>query len=137
MLQADNVGFRYHAASPLVVDGVTLAIGSGDLVGVLAPAGLPNVVIRDFALGLDGREIKVFMPSAWSKTGNGRTHVGPRRVALPKPIRANGMEISHTDTDEGTAETEQLKQTIRDAWAYAATVKDGPYNVEIPLSSGK
>ena len=39
MLQADNVGFRYHAASPLVVDGVTLAIGSGDLVGVLGPNG--------------------------------------------------------------------------------------------------
>lgn len=39
MLQADNVRFRYHAAAPLVVDGVTLAIERGDLVGVLGPNG--------------------------------------------------------------------------------------------------
>jgi iron complex transport system ATP-binding protein len=39
LLQADNVRFRYHAAAPLVVDGVTLAIERGDLVGVLGPNG--------------------------------------------------------------------------------------------------
>jgi iron complex transport system ATP-binding protein len=39
LLQADNVSFRYHAAAPLVVDGVTLAIERGDLVGVLGPNG--------------------------------------------------------------------------------------------------
>ena len=39
LLQADNVTFRYHAGAPLVVDGVTLAIERGDLVGLLGPNG--------------------------------------------------------------------------------------------------
>jgi iron complex transport system ATP-binding protein len=39
LLQADNVTFRYHAGTPLVVDGVTLEVGRGDLVGILGPNG--------------------------------------------------------------------------------------------------
>ena len=39
MLQADNVTFRYHADSPLVVDGVSLEVRRGDLVGILGPNG--------------------------------------------------------------------------------------------------
>lgn len=39
MLRADNVTFRYHAGTPIVVDGVTLAVGRGDLVGILGPNG--------------------------------------------------------------------------------------------------
>ena len=39
MLQADNVSFRYHADGPLVVDGVSLAIERGELVGILGPNG--------------------------------------------------------------------------------------------------
>jgi iron complex transport system ATP-binding protein len=39
LLRADNVTFRYHAATPVVVDGVTLNIGRGDLVGILGPNG--------------------------------------------------------------------------------------------------
>ena len=39
MLQADNVSFRYHADSPLVVDGVSLEVRRGDLVGILGPNG--------------------------------------------------------------------------------------------------
>jgi iron complex transport system ATP-binding protein len=39
LLQAVDVAFRYHAGTPLVVDGVTLAIGQGDLVGILGPNG--------------------------------------------------------------------------------------------------
>jgi iron complex transport system ATP-binding protein len=39
LLRADNVTFRYHAGTPIVVDGVTLAVGRGDLVGILGPNG--------------------------------------------------------------------------------------------------
>jgi iron complex transport system ATP-binding protein len=39
VLQADNVTFRYHAGTPIVVDGVTLEVGRGDLVGILGPNG--------------------------------------------------------------------------------------------------
>lgn len=39
LLQADNVSFRYHGATPLVVEDVTIAIGAGDLVGILGPNG--------------------------------------------------------------------------------------------------
>ena len=39
MLQADNVTFRYHADTPLVVDGVSLEVRRGDLVGILGPNG--------------------------------------------------------------------------------------------------
>ncbi|MDH4065018.1 MAG: ABC transporter ATP-binding protein [Acidobacteriota bacterium] len=39
MLRADNVTFRYHADTPIVVDGVTLDIRRGDLVGILGPNG--------------------------------------------------------------------------------------------------
>jgi iron complex transport system ATP-binding protein len=39
LLRADNVSFRYHADTPIVVDGVTLEIRAGDLVGILGPNG--------------------------------------------------------------------------------------------------
>ncbi|MCC7124290.1 MAG: ABC transporter ATP-binding protein [Acidobacteria bacterium] len=39
MLRADSVSFRYHADTPLVVDGVTLDVQRGDLVGILGPNG--------------------------------------------------------------------------------------------------
>ncbi len=39
MLRADSVSFRYHDGAPLVVDGVTIAIARGDLVGILGPNG--------------------------------------------------------------------------------------------------
>lgn len=39
MLRADNVTFRYHASTPVVVDGVTLEVERGDLVGILGPNG--------------------------------------------------------------------------------------------------
>lgn len=39
MLRADNVSFRYHADSPIVVDDVTLEVRKGDLVGILGPNG--------------------------------------------------------------------------------------------------
>ncbi len=39
LLRADNVSFRYHGGLPLVVDGVTLDIHQGDLVGILGPNG--------------------------------------------------------------------------------------------------
>jgi iron complex transport system ATP-binding protein len=39
LLQADRVTFRYHRGTPLVVDGVTLAVERRDLVGVLGPNG--------------------------------------------------------------------------------------------------
>jgi iron complex transport system ATP-binding protein len=39
LLQADNVSFRYHPDGPLVVDGVSLAIERGELVGILGPNG--------------------------------------------------------------------------------------------------
>ena len=39
MLQADSVSFRYHADTPVVVDGVSVTIARGDLVGILGPNG--------------------------------------------------------------------------------------------------
>jgi len=39
LLRADNVSFRYQPAAPLVVDGATIAIERGDLVGILGPNG--------------------------------------------------------------------------------------------------
>lgn len=39
MLWADNVSFRYSADAPLVVDGVSVRIAPGSLVGVLGPNG--------------------------------------------------------------------------------------------------
>ena len=39
MLRADNLSFRYQPGAPLVVDGVTIAIERGDLVGILGPNG--------------------------------------------------------------------------------------------------
>jgi iron complex transport system ATP-binding protein len=39
LLRVDDVAFRYHPGSPLVVDGVTIAIERGDLVGILGPNG--------------------------------------------------------------------------------------------------
>ena len=39
MLRADNVSFRYQPAAPLVVDGATIVIERGDLVGILGPNG--------------------------------------------------------------------------------------------------
>lgn len=39
MLRADSVTFRYEAGAPAVVDEVTLAIGRGELVGILGPNG--------------------------------------------------------------------------------------------------
>jgi iron complex transport system ATP-binding protein len=39
LLRADNVSFGYQAGAPLVVDGVSVAIDRGDLVGILGPNG--------------------------------------------------------------------------------------------------
>jgi iron complex transport system ATP-binding protein len=39
LLWADNVSFRYAPAGPLVVDGVTIRISDGALVGILGPNG--------------------------------------------------------------------------------------------------
>lgn len=39
MLHGADLSFRYHADTPLVVDGVTLAVARGDLVGILGPNG--------------------------------------------------------------------------------------------------
>lgn len=39
MLRADEVTFRYHADTPVVVDGVTIEVRRTDLVGVLGPNG--------------------------------------------------------------------------------------------------
>jgi iron complex transport system ATP-binding protein len=39
LLQAVDVTFRYHADAPLVVDGVSLDVARGDLVGILGPNG--------------------------------------------------------------------------------------------------
>jgi iron complex transport system ATP-binding protein len=39
LLQVDNVSFRYHKATPLVVNGVSLDVHLGDLVGILGPNG--------------------------------------------------------------------------------------------------
>jgi iron complex transport system ATP-binding protein len=39
LLQADNVSFRYHGATPLVLEDVSVTIGAGDLVGILGPNG--------------------------------------------------------------------------------------------------
>jgi len=39
LLWADNVSFRYAPAGPLVVDGVSIRIGDGALVGILGPNG--------------------------------------------------------------------------------------------------
>jgi iron complex transport system ATP-binding protein len=39
LLWADNVSFRYAATGPLVVDGVSITIGDGALVGILGPNG--------------------------------------------------------------------------------------------------
>ena len=39
LLWADNVSFRYAAAAPLVVDGVTVRLTDGAFVGILGPNG--------------------------------------------------------------------------------------------------
>jgi len=39
LLRADNVTFRYQPGAPNVVDGVTLEVRRGDLVGILGPNG--------------------------------------------------------------------------------------------------
>ena len=39
LLWADNVSFRYGAGDPLVVDGVTVRVARGGLVGILGPNG--------------------------------------------------------------------------------------------------
>ncbi len=39
LLWADNVSFRYAAGGPLVVDGVTVRLSDGALVGILGPNG--------------------------------------------------------------------------------------------------
>jgi iron complex transport system ATP-binding protein len=39
LLWADNVSFRYAPGGPLVVDGVSIRIGAGALVGILGPNG--------------------------------------------------------------------------------------------------
>jgi len=39
LLWADNVSFRYAAGAPLVVDGVTVRLADGALVGILGPNG--------------------------------------------------------------------------------------------------
>lgn len=39
LLWADNVSFRYAAGTPLVVDGVTVRLADGALVGILGPNG--------------------------------------------------------------------------------------------------
>jgi ABC-type cobalamin/Fe3+-siderophores transport system ATPase subunit len=39
LLQADNVSFRYQGATPLVLEDVSVTIGTGDLVGILGPNG--------------------------------------------------------------------------------------------------
>ena len=52
LLQADNVAFRYHAGAPLVVDGVSLAVGRGDLVGLLGPNGSGKTTLLRICAGL-------------------------------------------------------------------------------------
>ena len=39
LLWADNVSFRYDADGPLIVNGVSVRIADGDLVGILGPNG--------------------------------------------------------------------------------------------------
>jgi iron complex transport system ATP-binding protein len=39
LLSADNVSFRYDPRGPLVVDGVSLRIDAGGLVGIIGPNG--------------------------------------------------------------------------------------------------
>ena len=67
LLWADNVSFRYAAGAPLVVDGVTLRLADGALVGILGPNG-------------SGKTTLLRLLSGTRRPSSGRVLVGNRAL---------------------------------------------------------
>jgi iron complex transport system ATP-binding protein len=84
LLQAVDVSFRYQAHTPLVLDGVSVSIGRGGLVGILGPNGSGKTTLLRLLAGtrrpaggevrLDGRPMSSLS----------RRHVARRVAVVPQ-----------------------------------------------------
>ena len=67
LLWAENVSFRYAAGAPLVVDGVTVRLADGALVGILGPNG-------------SGKTTLLRLLSGTHRPSSGRVRLGDRAL---------------------------------------------------------
>ena len=87
LLWADNVSFRYAAGAPLVVDGVTVRLADGALVGILGPNG-------------SGKTTLLRLLSGTRRPSSGRVLLGDRPLdQLSRREAARRIAVVPQDTD--------------------------------------
>ena len=87
LLWADNVSFRYAAGAPLVVDGVTVRLADGALVGILGPNG-------------SGKTTLLRLLSGTRRPSSGRVLLGDRPMAaLSRREVAQQIAVVPQDTE--------------------------------------
>jgi iron complex transport system ATP-binding protein len=84
LLQADSVAFRYHSGAPLVVDGVTLAIERGDLVGLLGPNGSGKTSLLRLLSGTRAPTAGTVRLAGQSLAAQSRRDVARRLAVVPQ-----------------------------------------------------
>ena len=84
MLQADNVTFRYHADSPLVVGGVSLEVRRGDLVGILGPNGSGKTTLLRLLSGTRVPTSGQVLLDGQPMSGLGRREIARRMAIVPQ-----------------------------------------------------
>lgn len=84
LLRADNAAFRYHPGAPLVVDGVTLAIERGDLVGLLGPNGSGKTTLLRLLSGTRAPSSGTVRLGGQSLAAQSRREIARRLAVVPQ-----------------------------------------------------
>jgi len=86
LLRADDVSFRYHADTPLVVDGVTLEVARGDLVGILGPNGSGKTTLLRLLSGTRAPTSGTVRLVAEPLHGLSRRDIARRLAVVPQEV---------------------------------------------------